>query len=117
MAGYSEHTFYTTAKFSKRPDGREVVTIVPVKDEIWAVTGTLTLVKRQDGTYGVFNDTYDYDIKPVSISNDVRSTFRIMYRNFETSVGSPSCNNNSGCTSYSISFKGNVDPKMIRGIR
>ncbi|RPD83152.1 hypothetical protein EGK75_13390 [Neisseria weixii] len=99
----------TGDKFELIPDGsgRKRITVVPLAKEVWAVTGTLTLVQRLDGSYGVFNDTYDYDIKP-RIKN--------LPRNLEIYFGEPKCGKNSGCTGYSIQFRGNIDPNRIRGL-
>ncbi|WP_050793659.1 hypothetical protein, partial [Neisseria weaveri] len=94
-------------KFEEMPDGRKRITVKPISNEIWAVTGTLTLVQRLDGSYGIFNDTYDYDIKP---------GIRNIPRNLETYFGEPACGKNSGCTGYSIQFKGNINPRKIKGL-
>ena len=74
------------------PDGRQTIIVRPTTYNVWAVTGSLTLVRRTDGTYGVFNDTYDFEMH--------NSGILAIPRNIETVVGSPRCAATSGCTGY-----------------
>ena len=91
------------------PDGRQTIIVRPTTYNVWAVTGSLTLVRRTDGTYGVFNDTYDFEMH--------NSGILAIPRNIETVVGSPRCAATSGCTGYQIKFNGNFDKNKIKNLK
>ena len=91
------------------PDGRQTIIVRPTTYNVWAVTGSLTLVRRTDGTYGVFNDTYDFEMH--------NSGILAIPRNIETVVGSPRCTATSGCTGYQIKFNGNFDKNKIKNLK
>lgn len=91
------------------PDGRQTIIVRPTTYNVWAVTGSLTLVRRTDGTYGVFNDTYDFEMH--------NSGILAIPRNIETVVGSPRCVATSGCTGYQIKFNGNFDKNKIKNLK
>ena len=91
------------------PDGRQTIIVRPTTYNVWAVTGSLTLVRRTDGTYGVFNDTYNFEMH--------NSGILAIPRNIETVVGSPRCAATSGCTGYQIKFNGNFDKNKIKNLK
>ena len=91
------------------PDGRQTIIVRPTTYNVWAVTGSLTLVRRTDGTYGIFNDTYDFEMH--------NSGILAIPRNIETVVGSPRCAATSGCTGYQIKFNGNFDKNKIKNLK
>lgn len=89
-------------------DGRQKIVVRPTAYNVWAVTGSLTLVRRTDGTYGVFDDTYDFEH---------HSGILAIPRNIETVIGAPKCTAMSGCTAYHIKFHGNFDKKKIKNLK
>ena len=87
--------------------GNLKVTVRPINLLKWAVFGTLTLVKRTNGTYGFYDDTYNFEIH-----NSLRPDE--LLRNANTKIGSPTCGSLSGCIGFNISFnKTNYNPKNI----
>ena len=87
--------------------GNLKVTVRPINLLKWAVFGTLTLVKRTNGTYGFYNDTYNFEMH-----NSLRPDE--LLRNANTKIGSPTCGSLSGCIGFNISFnKTNYNPKNI----
>ncbi|WP_432480651.1 hypothetical protein [Moraxella sp. ZY200743] len=99
----------TGSSWVSRPDGRQTIVVRPTAYNVWAVTGSLTLARRTDGTYGVFNDTYDFEMH--------NSGILAVPRNIETVVGSPNCAATSGCTAYQIKFNGNFDKNKITNLK
>ena len=92
----------------KNGSGRQIVTVKPVDKSIWAVYGTLTLAKRPDGTYGIYNDKYDYE---------QHDSLLEIPRNIETYLGEPACSKQGGCTGFTWNLSGNIDPKNIKGLK
>ncbi|WP_227507104.1 hypothetical protein [Moraxella canis] len=90
-------------------DGRQKIVVRPTTYNVWEVTGSLSLVRRTDGTYGVFNDTYDFEMH--------NSGILAIPRNIETAIGSPNCAATSGCTAYQIKFNGNFDKNKITNLK
>lgn len=83
------------------------VTVRPINLLKWAVFGTLTLVKRTNGTYGFYDDAYNFEM-----NNALRPDE--LLRNANTKIGSPTCGSLSGCIGFNISFnKTNYNPKNI----
>ncbi|VEG13899.1 Uncharacterised protein [Moraxella cuniculi] len=99
----------TGSSWESKPDGRQVIVVRPTTYNVWAITGSLTLVRRTNGTYGVFNDTYNFEMH--------NSGILAVPRNIETVIGSPRCTATSGCTSYNIKFNGNFDANKIKNLR
>ena len=93
---------------AKDGSGRQIVTVKPVDKSIWAVYGTLTLAKRPDGTYGIYNDKYDYE---------QHDSLLEIPRNIETYLGEPACSKQGGCTGFTWNLSGNIDPKNIKGLK
>ena len=87
--------------------GNLKVTVRPINLLKWAVFGTLTLVKRTNGTYGFYDDIYNFEMH-----NSLRPDE--LLRNANTKIGSPTCGSLSGCIGFNISFnKTNYNPKNI----
>ncbi|WP_283162960.1 VENN motif pre-toxin domain-containing protein [Moraxella oculi] len=94
-------------KPTKDGSGNLRATVRPINLSKWAIFGTLTLVKRTDGTYGFYDDTYNFEMHH-SLRPDE------LLRNANTKIGSPICGSLSGCTGFRISFnKTNYNPKNI----
>ncbi|UXZ04815.1 hypothetical protein [Moraxella nasicaprae] len=92
---------------AKNGSGNLRVTARPVNPFKWAIFGTLTLVKRTDGTYGFYDDTYDFEMHHSLKPDEV-------LRNINTKIGEPICGFLSGCIGFKISFnKTNYNPKNI----
>ncbi|MDO4894185.1 DUF637 domain-containing protein [Moraxella sp.] len=92
---------------AKNGSGNLRVTARPVNPFKWAIFGTLTLVKRTDGTYGFYDDTYNFEMHHSLKPDEV-------LRNINTKIGEPICGFLSGCIGFKISFnKTNYNPKNI----
>ncbi|MDG2959229.1 hypothetical protein [Exercitatus varius] len=76
----------------------------------WSVLGNVSIRRRANGKYYIFDDVYDYDIKPLEGSNGIYSKGKLIFRNVETFLGSPS---GSG-TEFNIRMKDAL-VKLIKG--
>lgn len=99
-----------TSGWEKMSDGRFRATVRPIEYDKWAVFGTLSIVRRINGTYGFFDDTYNFE-KHNSLKPDE------LLRNVNTKIGSPTCGSLSGCIGFLISFQGNYDPSNIYDLK
>lgn len=88
-------------------DGRYRAVVRPMDLNKWAIFGSLTLVRRHDGSYGFFNDTYNFEIHDSLRPDEV-------LRNANTKIGDPTCGSRSGCVGFQIKFVGNYQYSQVK---
>ena len=80
---------------------------VSYTDPLWDVYGNITLVKKSDGSVGILNDTFDFDMKPLTLGTALRNALTAIGAAAATDFG------NHVCTPFNIEFQGS--PIIVSG--
>jgi hypothetical protein len=80
---------------------------VSYTDPLWDVYGNITLVKKSDGSVGILNDTFDFDMKPLTLGTALRNALTAIGAAVATDFGK------NVCTPFNIEFQGS--PIIVSG--